>query len=159
MQCVDQAFTFVFLHSIFLAWCVHYNLTCLFLVYSELADWCFKPLLPSSPNFKSCMVSMSASAVSSVQWFVDIVWPQSWAGARWLYLCVGLNLAADDTPRNRHTFPRGQGSVAPLLGRNRCLLSHVSMATISTLCARCAAGDSRQTFINYVAQTCLAGQV
>lgn len=64
-------------------------------------------------------------------------------------LSVGLNLAADDTPRNRHTFPRGRGSVAPLQGRNRCLLSDVSTVTISTSYARCAAGDSRQTFINY----------
>lgn len=63
-------------------------------------------------------------------------------------LCVQFNLAADDTPRNRLTFPGGEGSVAPLQGRNRCMLSHVSTVTISTSCTCCAVGDSRQTFIN-----------
>lgn len=63
-------------------------------------------------------------------------------------LCVEFNLAADDTPRIRLSFPGGKGLVAPLQGRNRCLLSHVSTVTISNLCTLCAAGDSRQTFNN-----------
>lgn len=63
-------------------------------------------------------------------------------------LCVQFNLAADDTPRNRLTFPGGEGSVAPLQGRNRCMLSYVSTVTISTSCTHCATDDSRQTFIN-----------